>query len=274
MALARAGRHPLVWTPVFHPSRVHSWKGTGVVRLMELWDRLAPNVARFADGVIAATDDEGQHFQRLGAPCVQVIPPAVDKTAGRPSADARAGARAGFGLHDEPTVLLVARGIASRRKGFGFAVAAFRELRGRMPQARLLLVGSEPGDELTREIGTVAAGWCGPERVAAAYEAADVLLVSSVYEGLPRSVVEAWSHELPVAVTDRIALASLVRGQAGKVVPFGDVKGMADALEIILTNDKLAHDYGTNGRALVDGQFLLADHVDRTVALYSALDAL
>ena len=27
--------------------------------------------------------------------------------------------------------------------------------------------------------------WCGPERVAAAYDAADVLLVSSIYEHYP-----------------------------------------------------------------------------------------
>ena len=40
---------------------------------------------------------------------------------------------------------------------------------------------------------------------------------------------------MPVAVTDRVALAPLVRDRAGKVVPFGDVAAMAGALELILT---------------------------------------
>lgn len=273
IALARARRMPLVWTPVFHPSRPRSWVGYGPLRVMEVFDRVAPRVARLTDGVIAATDAEAEHFSRLGVHRVETIPPAVDKTVPRSSALARTRARSDFGLRDEPTVLLVARSDSSRRKGLPFAVAAFRELRRRLPEARLLLVGSEPGDELARETGAMAAGWCGPERVAAAYDAADVLLVSSIYEGLPRAVVEAWSHELPVAVTDRIALAPLVRDRAGRVVPFGNVTAMADALELLLTNRVLAHDYGMAGRALVEDRFLLSDHVERTITLYRAVSA-
>lgn len=273
MALARAHRLPLVWTPVFYPSRIRSWEGSGLLRVMELFDRLAPRVGRFVDGLIAATDGEAEHFERLGAHRIEVIPPAVDKTIGRAQPEARTSARDSFGLQDEPTVLLVARGNASRHKGFPFAVAAFRKLRERLPEARLLLVGPEPGDELARETNAIATGWCGPARVAEAYDAADVLLVSSIYEGLPRAVIEAWSHELPVAVTDRIALASLVRDRAGKVAPFGDVTAMAEALEIILTDNVLARQYGNTGRALVDDHFLLADHVDRTIVLYHSIEA-
>ncbi|MGP8001731.1 MAG: glycosyltransferase family 4 protein [Streptosporangiaceae bacterium] len=268
MVLAKARNLPLVWTPVFHPSRPRSWVGYGPLRVMEVFDRIAPRAARFADGVIAATEAEAEHFRRLGARCAVTIAPAVEKASARSGGVERARARANFGLGDEPTVLVVARPENSRRKGLPFARAAFRALRTRLPNARLLLLGHQPGDGLAREMGALAAGWCGPARVAQAYDAADMLMVSSIYEGLPRAVVEAWSHELPVAVTDRVALAPLVQGRAGRVVRFGDVPGMASALEMVLTSDSLARRYGAGGRALVEGRFLLTDHVRRTMALY------
>jgi glycosyltransferase involved in cell wall biosynthesis len=271
MALARARRLPLVWTPVFHPSRPGSWAGYGPLRALEIFDRIVPRAACLADGVITATAAEAELFRRLGARRVEISSPSVEKTAGRLTGAARAGVRASFGLRDQPTVLVVARSGNARRKGLPFARAVFRELRSRLPAAQLLLLGHEPGEELAREAGAVATGWCGPERVAAAYDAADVLLVASVYEQFSRAVIEAWSHELPVAVTDRVGLAPLVRGRAGKVAAFGDVAAMADALEAMLTDARLARDYGIAGRALVEQHFLEADHVDRVLAVYHAV---
>jgi glycosyltransferase involved in cell wall biosynthesis len=271
MALARARHLPLVWTPVFHPSRPGSWVGYGPLRALEIFDRIVPRAACLADGVITATAAEAELFRRLGARRVEIIPPAVEKTTGRLTGSARAGVRASFGLRDEPTVLVVARSGNSRRKGLPFARAVFRELRSRLPEAQLLLLGHEAGEELTRAAGAVGTGWCGPERAAAAYDAADVLLVASIYEQFSRAVIEAWSHGLPVAVTDRVALAPLVRGRAGKVEAFGDVAAMAEALEEMLTDAGLAQDYGIAGRALVEQRFLQADHVDRVMALYHAV---
>jgi glycosyltransferase involved in cell wall biosynthesis len=271
MALARERRLPLVWTPVFHPSRPGSWVGYGPLRALEIFDRIVPRAACLADGVITATVAEAELFRRLGARRVEIIPPAVEKTAGHPDGSARASIRASFGLLDQPTVLVVARSGNARRKGLPFARAAFRELRRRLPEAQLLLLGHEPGDELAREAGAAGTGWCGPEQAAAAYDAADVLLVASIYEQFSRAVIEAWSHELPVAVTDRVGLAPLVRGRAGKVVAFGDVAAMAEALEVLLTDTRLAQDYGIAGRALVEQRFLQSDHVDRVMALYHAV---
>jgi glycosyltransferase involved in cell wall biosynthesis len=271
MALARQRRRPLVWTPVFHPSRPGSWVGYGPLRALEIFDRIVPRAACLADGVITATAAEAELFRRLGARRVEIISPAVEQTTGRLTGSARASARASFGLRDQPTVLVVARSGNARRKGLPFAGAVFRELRRRLPQAQLLLLGHEPGEELAREAGAVATGWCGPERAAAAYDAADVLLVTSIYEQFSRAVIEAWSHELPVTVTDRVGLAPLVRGRAGTVVAFGDVAAMAAALEVFLTDTRLARDYGIAGRALVEQRFLQADHLDRTVALYHAV---
>lgn len=269
IALARARRLPLVWTPVIHPSRRQSWEGSGVFRVMEAFDLVAPRAAPLAGGVITATDAEAEHFRHLGARHVEVIPPAVDKTVARASAHARASARAEFGLTDEPTVLVIGR--PTRRKGFPFALDVLRALRKRMPEARLLFVGPQPDSELAREPGTIVLGWSGPERVSAAYDAADVLLVPACYEQFCRAVIEAWSRELPPVVTYGVGLAPLVGNGAGLVAPFGDAPAVAKALQAIVTNPQLAQDYGASGRALVQERFLLADHVDRTMAFYRAV---
>ena len=202
-----------------------------------------------------------------------MIRPAVDKTTARPEGEALARVRASFGIGGEPTVLLVARPNSSRRKGLPFACAAFRVLHERIPDARLLLLGQDSGTELAAEPGAVPTGWVSAERVSDAYDAADVLLVASVYECLPRAVIEAWSHELPVAVTDGIALAPLVRGRAGLVAPYGDVPAMASALETMLADAALARGYGRAGRALIDDGFLLDDHVSHTLKFYGTVGA-
>lgn len=269
IALARARRLPLVWTPVIHPSRRQSWEGSGLHRVMEVFDRIAPRTAPLAGGVIAATDAEAEHFWQLGARRVEIIPPAVEKTVARASAHARVSARAEFGLTDEPTVLVVGR--PTRRKGFPFALDVLRALRKRMPEARLLFVGPQPDSEFAREPGTIVSGWSGPERVSAAYDAADALLVPALNEQFCRAVIEAWSRELPPVVTYGVGLAPLVGNGAGMVAPFGDATAVAKALRAIITDPQLAQDYGASGRALVEERFLLADHVDRTMVFYRAV---
>jgi glycosyltransferase involved in cell wall biosynthesis len=274
MAMARARHLPLVWSPIIHPNRMHSWRGYGLLRgVMTVFDRVAPRAARFTGGVITATEAERDFFRRAGARHVEMIRPAVDKTTARPEGEALARVRASFGIGGEPTVLFVARPNSSRRKGVPFARAAFRELRERVPDARLMLLGQDADSDLAGEPGAVPTGWVSLERVADAYDAADVLLVASVYECLPRAVIEAWSHEMPVAVTEGIALAPLVRGRAGIVVPYGDVPAMAGAMETILADAALGRAYGRAGRELIDDGFLLSDYLSHTLVFYGTVGA-
>lgn len=274
MAMARARHLPLVWSPIIHPNRMHSWRGYGLLRgVMTVFDRVAPRAARFTGGVITATEAERDFFRRAGARHVEMIRPAVDKTTARPEGEALARVRASFGIGGEPTVLFVARPNSSRRKGVPFARAAFRELRERVPDARLMLLGQDADSDLAGEPGAVPTGWVSLERVADAYDAADVLLVASVYECLPRAVIEAWSHEMPVAVTEGIALAPLVRGRAGIVVPYGDVPAMAGAMETILADAALGRAYGRAGRELIDDGFLLSDYLSHTLEFYGTVGA-
>jgi glycosyltransferase involved in cell wall biosynthesis len=272
MALARARGLPLVWTPVFHPHRPDTWGGSGWRRVMQPFDWVAPRAAALTNGVTAGTEAEAEFFRRMGAPLVDVIPPSTDETFDRLSGEVRARARAEFSLTDEPTVLLIGR--PTRRKGFPFALEVLRALRRRLPAARLLVIGPGNQDsELAREPGAIIPGYVSPERLAAAYDAADVLLVPAIYEQFSRAVIEGWAHELPAVVTQGVGLAPLVQERAGLVAPFGDASAVAQALGTILTDPVLARKYGAAGRALVEERFLVGANVERTIDFYSTVKA-
>jgi glycosyltransferase involved in cell wall biosynthesis len=158
----------------------------------------------------------------------------------------------------------------SSRKALPFGVEAFRSLRRRRPDAALVLVGADPA-RWSDEPGVLCPGWLAPEEVELAYRAADVLFVPSLYEGLPRAVIEAWSFGLPVVATDRVALAPTIDEVGGRVVRYGEADGAAEALASLLSNGEQARRYGDAGRRMAEQRFSLEDGVARTEALYREL---
>jgi glycosyltransferase involved in cell wall biosynthesis len=65
------------------------------------------------------------------------------------------------------------------------------------------------------------------------YRAADVLLLPSRAEGLPRTVLEALASDVPVVVSDLEQVAPVVEG-VGRAVPVGDVAGFVDGIRSVL----------------------------------------
>lgn len=265
-------RAPLVWTPIFHPSRPSTWRGYRAVRAMELFDRVAPWAASAADAVIAATEAEAEFFERRGARSVELIPPAVRARGAEPDPAEVEAFRRRLGLGDGPVVLTVAR--ANRRKALPFGIAAFGRLRALNPRAQWLLVGPEAEFWMGAEPGVTCPGWLTPEEIELAYTVADVLFVPSLYEGLPRAAVEAWSFGLPVVATDRVALAPAIAGEvgdagrAGEVVPFGDPPAAAAALDALLRDPERMREYGERAARLARSRYGLEAMVDETAAVY------
>ncbi len=266
LAARLAGRR-VVWTPVFHPNRLGYWRGRH--RPMAAFDRVAVRAAHPADAVVAATPAEAAYFNAVGARRTEVNPPVVLSAPGALRGPRRIAARASFGQGDGPLVLLVAAHSA-RRKGLDVARDAMRLLRRGLPNATLLVVGGDPGP-LGAEPGVVAAGWLTDEQLGAAYGCADVLLVPSRYEQFSRATAEAWAHELPVVVSDGVALAERADGVAGLVVPYGDAAATAAALSRLLGDPELARRFGLGGRRLVEERFELGRHVAQMLRLYGRI---
>ncbi|MGC6489031.1 MAG: glycosyltransferase, partial [Planctomycetota bacterium] len=151
-----------------------------------------------------------------------------------------AAARAALGL---PTGVRIALGVGRLVPGKGFDVAARAVASD--PGLHLVLVGD--GGERAR-IAAAAPGrvtFLGaqpPERVALAYQAADVFVLPSEREGWPNVVTEALASGLPV-VASRVGGIPQILGAApppsrGALAAPGDVAGFTAALGQVLAADR------------------------------------
>jgi glycosyltransferase involved in cell wall biosynthesis len=271
MLIARLRGQRLIWTPTFHPRRVSMWKGSGLYRLMVLFDRTAPRLARITHAVSAATAEEASFFEAMGAPRAEVIPLAVGELHPRLEGEDREKTREHLGIGDEPVALLIAAH-SPRRKGMDFAAEVLAELRSQQPDATFLLVGGGDLGALANQPGVKSLGWCSEEDLLAAYRCADILFVPSLYEQFSRATIEAWACELPVVLTEGVGLASLTESSgAGMVVPFRDVPTTVSALAQALGDPIWRLSAGQLGRALVQKNFLRDHYLGATLTLYRSV---
>jgi glycosyltransferase involved in cell wall biosynthesis len=128
-----------------------------------------------------------------------------------------------------PFVLFV--GTIEPRKGVGDLLAAFAELRRERPELRLVLAGPRGWGELPDldRPGVVELGGVDEAALSELYATATVLALPSSYEGFGLPVLEAMAHGCPVVVSDAACLPEVV-GDAGTVVPLGDIDALAGAL--------------------------------------------
>lgn len=79
-------------------------------------------------------------------------------------------------------------------------------------------------------------GECSDAALRAAYAAADLFVLPSLYEGYGMVVTEAIAAGLPVLTTTGGALAETLPAEAGIAVPPGNVEALAEALGALLTD--------------------------------------
>lgn len=149
-------------------------------------------------------------------------------------------------LPERPTVLFV--GVLERYKAVDVLDEAWQQVAARVPGVRLHVVGvgglpapSGPGVEWTPVLST--------EGVAAALDAATVLVLPSRSEGMGRVIVEAFCRGRAVVGSRVGGIPDLVRdGESGFLVEPGDAAALADALVRILSEPELAPRMGASAR--------------------------
>ena len=77
------------------------------------------------------------------------------------------------------------------------------------------------------------------------------VLLPSEREGLPRSLLEAMSLGVPIIGTDIRGIAELAADNCGLLHKVGDVEGLAQAMNLLTTQPKLAQDMGQAARQKV-----------------------
>jgi glycosyltransferase involved in cell wall biosynthesis len=98
---------------------------------------------------------------------------------------------------------------------------------------------------------------------------AQIFVLSTNFEALPISILEAMRAALPVVATDVGGVAESVRHEeTGLLVCRGDVAGLRDALARLIAGPALRVAMGTAGRRLWAAQFTASAMAARTVEVY------
>lgn len=181
--------------------------------------------------VVAITGMDPRTIRVISNP---VITPDLTEAARRPT---------GHPWVDEKDLpLIIAVGRLTRQKDFPTLLRAFARLAAERP-ARLVILGE--GDRREALLALAAELGIG-DRVAmpgfqdnphAWVAAADLFVLSSLWEGSPNALTEAMAIGVPVVATDCPSGPSelLQGGRVGPLVAPGDVEGMAAAMARVLT---------------------------------------
>jgi colanic acid/amylovoran biosynthesis glycosyltransferase len=165
----------------------------------------------------------------------------------------------------EPYILFVGRFV--EKKGVGDLIEAMRLLAARGSDIRLVLVGDGPLAERLRAKArgleqVMFAGWLPNPEVRRLMRGAAAVCVPSVTardgdsEGLPTVIFEAMAEGAPVVATRHAGIPEAVEhGRTGLLVPPGDPRALADALERLLANPELRRDFGAAGRRVALDRF-------------------
>jgi glycosyltransferase involved in cell wall biosynthesis len=162
---------------------------------------------------------------------------------------------------DAPVVGFVGR--LTRDKGIVELVDAYLRLRKCLPKLRLLLVGeveeadplpSETRRLIERESQIIHTGFV--EDSVPYYHVMDVLAFPTHREGFPNAVLEAHAAGKPIVAAQSTGVVdAVINGVTGILVPVGDARALADALQLVLEDQNLAATLGTAGRKRVLCEF-------------------
>ena len=97
-------------------------------------------------------------------------------------------------------------------------------------------------------------------------------VLTSIREGLPRSVMEAMAMEKPVVAYNIRGVRDLVEdGVNGFLVPFGDVKALSEKIIYLMKHPAIIEEMGKKGREKVEREFSLDVILPQMEALYKEI---
>jgi predicted dehydrogenase/glycosyltransferase involved in cell wall biosynthesis len=188
----------------------------------------------------------------------------------------RAETRADLCLDEQrPVIITIAR--FSPQKGHATLLAAAERVLQLRPDARFLLIGTGPEEGALRAIverrclGQAVRFLGRRDDVPDLLQAADLMVLPSLFEGLPLVVLEAMAAQRPV-IASRIGGTdeAVVDGLTGRLFEPGDAAGLADAVLTMLAEPKAAEAAGIAGKARFERHFRAARMAAETHELYAA----
>ena len=232
-------------------------------------------LARWTDRVVGNSNAVVDFYRRAGIPPEKLAmihsgiadeePPDVDP----------AEVRVSLGLAPDAPLILFA-GRLAEQKGVDLLLSALDLLQHVRPDVRTLIVGEGPLRSRLEEtarafrlLGDRRVSFLGHrDDVPRLLAASDVLVLPSLYEGLPNVVLEAMRFRKPVVATAAPGTTEVVEDErTGLLVPLGNPPALTQAIRRVIEDADLAKRLGEAGRSRVEAEF----GVDRMVARFAEL---
>lgn len=261
--VARTLHIPVVFT-------AHGWSFTDGVaqnarRVYRTLERLA---APWADKIITVSD-----YDRQLAIVQRVAPEQKLITIHNGVHDVPSALHAAPAQHP-PKIVMVAR--FDPQKDHELLVRALSELRNL--EWSLELIGDGPlrprVEELSITLGIQdRVHFAGARRdIAARLATAQLFVLTSNWEGLPLTILEAMRAGLPVIASNVGGICEAVRdGINGFLVPRGNVEILKERLIVLMTEPAIRERMGQEGRGLYEAEFTFDRMFEKTLSLYQEL---
>jgi glycosyltransferase involved in cell wall biosynthesis len=179
----------------------------------------------------------------------------------------RSAARDAFGIsRDARVILFVSHTVGNRRKGFSLLLQALTDLR--LTNVRLISVGD--GEPTNGSIPSTHLGFIDNDRLLSrVYSAADLLVVPSLQDNLPNSILEAMACGTPVVGFNIGGIPDIVRpGITGMLAPGEDAIGLRAAMIDLLRSRERQATMAAACRRVIIQEFTLELQARRYAELY------
>ena len=146
-----------------------------------------------------------------------------------------------------------------------------------VPNVKFVVVGDGKGNELyntkimAKKMGLEGTVFFTGHRndLLDIYSSFDLFLMTSLSEGLPNTVLEAMSMEVPVVSTAVGGVPELViNGETGYLCQVGDVKSLAEKIVYLLKNKALHTQFAQAGRKRVITYFSFEERIKKIEKIY------
>ncbi|MFI5362731.1 MAG: glycosyltransferase family 4 protein [Elusimicrobiota bacterium] len=274
LAAALAGVPVVVHT--YHGFGFHDRQNPAVKTAYVFLERLC---ARFTTRLVYVSRANAEYAQRhgLGSAAEAVVIRSGVKLSSFPASvdAAKLKTAVGIGMH-KPVVVSI--GNLKPQKNAADFVAAAAKVSVRVPDARFVFLGDGP-QRRALEAKAFALGlegkilFLGWSRDGAQWLAAsDVFALTSLWEGLPRALVEALRTGLPSVCYATDGVVDVLRdGVNGYLVPAGDVDAFADRLARLLEDADLRRRLGAAAAVSIGPEFDVETMIREQERLYERL---
>ena len=172
-------------------------------------------------------------------------------------------------------------GRLSDQKNPMLLVKAFNELSDELKnKSEVILVGggTEGKDNIEKYISennlnnkVKLLGSLPRNKVFEEYEKSHIFVLTSNWEGFPRSILEAMSFSLPIIATDVGGVKESVTSDCGFIIPKDGKEELKEALTLLLNDTSLINFLGKKSRERVENNFSLDKMIIKTKEVYTLL---